>query len=79
MGGPKGLFYAVAVVDIDVDVEDSGMIEEELQNGKDDIVNVAESAGFSLFGMVQTAGPINGDVRLIVSEFARSVERGTGI
>lgn len=33
IGGPEGLLDAVAVVDVDVDVEDAGVVEEELEDG----------------------------------------------
>lgn len=52
IGGPEGLFDAVAVVDVDVDVEDARVVDEELEDGEYDVVDVAESRGFVLFGVV---------------------------
>ncbi len=66
VGGPEGLLDAVAVVDVDVDVEDAGVVEEELEDGEDDVVDVAEARGFGFFGVVQTAGPVDGGVGLVV-------------
>ena len=43
VGGPEGLLDAVAMVDVDVDVEDARVVQEELQDGEDDVVNVAEA------------------------------------
>ena len=43
VGGPEGLLDPVAVVDIDVDVEYAGVVEEELEDGDDDVVDVAEA------------------------------------
>lgn len=79
IGGPESLFDAVAMVDVDVYVEDSRVVEEKLEDGEDDVVDIAESAGFSLFSVVQTAGPINGDVGLFAGEFAGCVEGGAGV
>lgn len=47
------MFDAIAVVDIDVNVEDSRVMKEQLEDGKDDIVNIAKSRSFSLFSMVK--------------------------
>ena len=52
VGGPKGLFDAVAVVDVDVDVHDARVQAEELQDTEDDVVDVAETAGFGFFGVM---------------------------
>lgn len=46
VGGVKGLFDAVAVVDVDVDVEDAGVVAEELEDGKDNV------CGMKLSGVV---------------------------
>lgn len=62
VGGVKGLLNAVAVVDVDVDVEDPGVVLEQLQNGKDDVVDVAETRGLGLLGVVQATGPVDGNV-----------------
>lgn len=66
VGGPEGLLDAVAVVDVDVDVEDARVVAEELQDGEDDVVDVAEAGCFGLFGVVQAAGPVDRDARLVV-------------
>lgn len=61
---------SVAMVDVDVDVEDPRVVQEELENGKDDVVDVAKSGGFGLFGVVQASGPIDCDVGLVVGQLA---------
>ena len=61
VGGPEGLLDAVAVVDVDVDVEDARVVAEELQDGEYDVVDVAEAGCFGLFGVVQAAGPVDRD------------------
>ena len=79
VGGPERLFDAVAMVDVDVDVEDARIRAQHLEDGEDDVVDVAESAGFALFGMVQPAGPIDGDIGLAGCQFASCVEGGASV
>ena len=38
------------------------MVLEELKDGQDDVVDIAEAAGFTLLGMVKTSGPVDGDL-----------------
>ena len=38
--GIEGFFYAVAVVDVDVDVEDALVVSEELEDSEDNIYKV---------------------------------------
>lgn len=41
---------------------------QELQNGQDDVVDVAEARGFRLLGVVHPAGPVEAHVRPLVVE-----------
>ena len=56
------LLHSVAVVDVDVDVQHSGVNLEELQDCDDDVVDEAEAGGLGLLGVVQPAGPVHRDV-----------------
>lgn len=56
------LLDAVPMVHIDVDIEYAGVRAQELENAEDDVVNVAETGSFALFGVVQAAGPVYGDI-----------------
>ena len=83
VGRVEGFLDAVAVVDVDVDVEDSRVESaawvkfsyglegggretgpKELQDGENDVVDVAEPARLTLLGVVQTSSPVDGDVSL---------------
>ena len=55
------------------------MILQQLQNCHDNVVNVTEATGLELLGVVEAAGPVDGDVRLVVHEFLRGVEAGAGV
>jgi hypothetical protein len=49
-------------VAINIDIQHTWIGSEEFDDGEVDVVDVAESGGFTFFGMVQTACPIYGDV-----------------
>ena len=72
----ESLLDAVTVVNVDVDVEDSREVFEKLIDGKDDVIDEAEATGLRLLGMMQTPGPIDGNVKVSRDEFPRSVQRG---
>ncbi|CAD6888718.1 unnamed protein product, partial [Tilletia caries] len=57
-----GLLDPVAVVDVDVYVEDAGVDAEELEDAEDDVIDVAETRGLALLGVMESAGPIDADV-----------------
>mmetsp|Transcript_5354 Transcript_5354/g.15736 ORF Transcript_5354/g.15736 Transcript_5354/m.15736 type:complete len:478 (+) Transcript_5354:47-1480(+) len=69
----KSLLHAISVVDVNVDVEDSRMVLEELQARDDNVVDVAEPTRFALLGMVQTPAPIDGNVASPGIQLARAV------
>ena len=52
---------------------------EQFQDCDDDVVDVAESRGLELLGVVQPAGPVDGDVALAVVQLHRSVHGGAGV
>ena len=64
IGVIKSLFDTVAVVNIDIEVKDSGVDFEQLQNTENDIVYVTKPTGLSLFAMVETTGPVNNNTGL---------------
>ena len=51
---------------------------EQLQDGEDDVVDVAEAAGLALFGVVEAARPVDGDVRLAGVELDRAADGSAG-
>lgn len=52
--------------------EESSSSLEQLQDGQDDVVDVAEARGFRLLGVMEAAGPVDGDVGLLLVQFHRS-------
>lgn len=44
---------------------------EQLEDGQDDVVDVAETRGLRLLGVVESAGPVDGDVRLLLVQLQR--------
>ncbi|BAS77625.1 Os02g0214766, partial [Oryza sativa Japonica Group] len=49
---------------------------EELEDGEDDVVDVAEAGGLGLLGVVQPAGPVDGDVVGAVVELDGGADGG---
>ena len=56
--------HSVPVVNIDINVDHSGMILQQLQDGDHDVVDVAKAAGLKLLGVVEPTRPVEGDVAL---------------
>lgn len=64
IGGVEGLLDTIAMVHVNVDVEDAGVMPQEFEDAEDNVVDVAEARGFALLGVVQAARPIEGNVGL---------------
>lgn len=62
VGRVEGLLHAVAVMAVNVDVEHARDGAEELQDAEHDVVDEAEPGGLALFGVVQPAGPVDGNI-----------------
>jgi hypothetical protein len=58
----KRLFHTIPMMAVDIDVQHARIAPEELEDGEVDVVDVAESGGFALFCVVQTACPVYGYV-----------------
>lgn len=56
------LFYTISVVHVDVDIEHPRVYLQKFENTQDYVVDVAESAGLALLGMVQSTSPIDSHV-----------------
>lgn len=68
VSGVEGFFDAIAVVDIDVNVEDTLVVAEEFYDRENDVVDIAETGSFSLFSVVETTCPVDRNVRFTGSE-----------
>mmetsp|Transcript_30866 Transcript_30866/g.106707 ORF Transcript_30866/g.106707 Transcript_30866/m.106707 type:complete len:392 (+) Transcript_30866:254-1429(+) len=75
----KCLLDAVAVVDVDVDVEDARVVLQQLQNRQDDVVDVTKTRSLRLFRVVEASRPIDGNVGIAGVELRRAVERGSRV
>mmetsp|Transcript_4330 Transcript_4330/g.13090 ORF Transcript_4330/g.13090 Transcript_4330/m.13090 type:complete len:341 (+) Transcript_4330:459-1481(+) len=73
------LLHSVAVVNINVDVQNPRKVLEELQNRKHDIVDVAESRGLRLLRVMKSTGPVDRYVCGARHELAHAVNRAGGI
>ncbi len=61
--GVERLLDAVAMMAVDVYVQHPWVCAQKLERAKNNIIDVAETGSFPLFGMVQASGPVDGDVR----------------
>ena len=75
VGRVEGLLHAVAVVDVNVDVEHARVHLEQLQDAQHAVVDVAEAARLALLGVVQPAAPVDDNVRLARVQPRRAADR----
>ena len=61
----KCFLDSITVVAIDIDVEHSCVLFQQLQDSKHTVIDIAKSTGFTLFSMMETTRPINGNVRML--------------
>ena len=59
VGVVKRFLYSVAVMHVDIEVQDSRVHSKQLQYAYDNIVDVAKSTGFGLFGMMVASRPVD--------------------
>ena len=75
VGGVEGLLDAVAVVDVDVDVQHALVVLEQLEDGEHDVVGIAEARRLALLGVVEPARPVDRDVGVRAVELHRAADR----
>lgn len=51
---------------------------QQLQDSQDDVVDIAESRRLRLLGVVEAAGPVDGDVCLLLVQLHRSSSKKKG-
>jgi hypothetical protein len=66
-------------MDVNVDVEHSLVVLQELQNAKNDIIDVAKAASFPLLGVMKTAGPVDRDISQAVVEPHSAIYGSTSV
>ena len=60
----KGLFDSVAVMHIDIQVQNPRVGFEQLENAEDDVIDVAETTGLRFLAVVVPSRPVYGDIAL---------------
>mmetsp|Transcript_36157 Transcript_36157/g.116436 ORF Transcript_36157/g.116436 Transcript_36157/m.116436 type:complete len:332 (+) Transcript_36157:111-1106(+) len=75
----EGLLDAVAVVDVDVQVEHASVHLEQLQDREYDVVDVAEAGRLGSLRVVQSARPVDRDVGSASVEAHRAVDRSSRV
>jgi len=79
VGEVEGLFDAVAVVDIDVDVQHAVVHLQQLEDRQHDVVRVAESRCLAALRVVEPSGPVDDDVGAALVEARRARDRATRV
>ena len=74
----EGLLDTVAMMNVDINVQHPTMVLQQLEDGEDDIVGVAEAGRLALFGVVQPARPVDAHVALPLVELDRATYRAAG-
>ena len=69
VGSVEGLLHSVSVMDVNINVEDSLMVLEQLQNGEYNVIDVAETTGLGLLSVMESTRPVNGDVGSLFVQF----------
>ena len=70
---------AVAVVDINVNIQHARVVLEQLQDAQHNVVHVAEARPLGLFRVVQSARPVDGNVALAVIQATHCVQRAARV
>lgn len=69
VGGIKSFFHAVAMMNVNVDVQDTLMVFQKLENGQDNVVDITEAGSFGLLGVVKSTGPVDGNIGGLLVQF----------
>mmetsp|Transcript_22290 Transcript_22290/g.37806 ORF Transcript_22290/g.37806 Transcript_22290/m.37806 type:complete len:201 (-) Transcript_22290:18-620(-) len=75
VGGVKRFLDAVAVMNVDVNVEHALVKLEQLHNAQHNVVDIAEARRFALLRVMQSACPVHCHICLIVIEAHCSINR----
>ncbi|KAH3670936.1 hypothetical protein OGAPHI_000647 [Ogataea philodendri] len=60
--GIEGLFDTVTMVHIGIDVQDTWMVSQKLDDSQNNVIDITKPRGLGFFSMVQTSGVIDGDI-----------------
>jgi len=67
----------ISMMNVDVDVQHSVVVLQQLKNGENDVVYIAETTCLHLFCMVETASPVDANVSALMIKLDCSVEGTT--
>ena len=75
----EGLLDTIPMMNVNVHVQYSLIVLEQLQDSKHDVVHVAKARGFSSLCMVHASCPVECDFCLPLHQVQRSVPRSAGV
>lgn len=66
IGQIKCFLNAIAMMNVDVNIQYTGMVFQQFQYRNHDVIHVTETGRFEFFRMMQTAGPIDTNITVIL-------------
>lgn len=75
----KGLLHPISVMHVDIYIQNPGVILEQFQNSDDDVVDIAKTGRFEFLCVMQTSGPVNSNITVVVVEFHGAFQRRTRV
>jgi len=73
--GKEGFFYSVTVMHVNVNIENSLVVLQQLQNCKNNVVHIAEALCLLLLGVVQPSCPVDAKVRATMVKLDGGINR----
>mmetsp|Transcript_11278 Transcript_11278/g.19256 ORF Transcript_11278/g.19256 Transcript_11278/m.19256 type:complete len:340 (-) Transcript_11278:276-1295(-) len=71
----KCLLHTIPVMDINIDIHHTRIIPQHLEDGKYNIIHVAEAGCFRSLGMMETTAPVDSNIRGACHQLSSSVNR----
>ena len=74
VGVIKGLLDSITVVNIDIEVKDSRVDLQKLEDTEYDVIDVAKTTGLWFFGMMETSWPVDDNISLACKYEVSSID-----
>ena len=75
----KRLLHAIPMMDVDVHIQHSVVLLQQLQDGEHDVVDVAEAGSFRALCVVHAAGPVEREVALTCHQVESAVTAAAAV
>lgn len=79
IGIVEGFLDPITMVDINVNLQYSGMVPQQFQDSQNDIVDVAEPTGFGFLSVVEPSTPVDRNIRCTRVQLTGSSQARTSV